>query len=84
MVRIRQAPPFSADPANDAAMRIAARQQTTMAGVLDALHLYKPVEPATQPATEPAIEHVGADPSSPATVEPEPSTRDPDRPGDPN
>jgi len=63
--QLRAAPPFNDDPAEDAAMRSAAQQQTTMAGVLDALKIVKPPEPTTQPTET-------APPTTEETVEPEP------------
>ena len=68
---IARSPRFSDDPAEDAAMRAAALQQTTMDGVLDALRLYKPAEPATQAAVELGEPGV-VDQSVPTTTEAEP------------
>jgi hypothetical protein len=71
---IREAPRLSEDAAEDAAMRSAALQQTTMDGVLDALRLYKPAEPATQAAAAELGEpEVVVDQSMPTTTEVEPA-----------
>jgi hypothetical protein len=73
MELIRRAPAFSDDAGEDAAMRSAALQQTTMAGVLDALRLYKPAEPATRAVESdaPTTGPVDAEPTS------EPSEKEP-------
>ncbi len=73
---IRTAPPFSDDPATDAAMRAGALEQTTMAGVLDALHFIKPPD---QPTTSPVMDGPTTEPVEATTIE-----RDPDRPGGAN
>lgn len=73
---IRTAPPFDEDPAKDAAMRAAALEQTTMAGVLDALRFIKPPDP---PTTSPAMEGPTTEAVETTTIE-----HDPDRPGDRN
>jgi len=57
---LRAAPPFNEDTKEDAAMRTAALEQPTMAGVLDTLKFYKPLPPpepavdASVPTTEPS------------------------------
>jgi len=51
-------PRFSDDPAENASLHAEVAKQTTMAGVLDSLKIYKPIEPepttTTAPTTEPA------------------------------
>ena len=77
---IRKATPFSDDPTEDAAMRAAAQQHSTMDGVLEALHFYKPAEPATPLVSE----QMDSTPSTSPIMELEPGRDNPDDPGPPN
>lgn len=76
MEMIRLGPPLCEDPTQDTARRAAAQQQTTMDAVLDALHLYKPIEPTTQTA----IDTPPTESPTPEAPEPDPAMHDPDKP----
>jgi hypothetical protein len=62
-------PRFSDDPTENAAMHAAVAKQTTMAGILDAMKIYKPIEPAPTTTTAPTTEPVEMIEPGPATTE---------------